>query len=725
MPSTLINVSNRLPVTVEEGRVTKSSGGLVAALEGLPQGQYKTKWIGWPGAAFPEESRRQEIARSLAEEHGCVAVFLSQEEATAFYEGFSNSSIWPLLHYLPNYLRYEPTWWEHYQNVNRLFAEKVFETVREGDLVWVHDYQLMLLPAMLRAAAPNLRIGFFLHTPFPAYEIFRCHPRRCELVTGMLGANRIGFHAFGYLRHFCSTVQRLLGIETELTHIPSEGHSTALGVYPIGINAPKFEQTLDSEEFHQRREQFRLAHEGKRLVVSVERMDYTKGILHRLEAIDHFLAGSDKIDAIRFVFVSVPSREGIEEYQHLVEEVESRIGQLNGKYATLLNSPIHFIHGSIPFVDLCALYALADIALVTPLVDGMNLVAKEFIACQRENAGLLILSEFAGAAEELFNALLVNPYDSAAVAGTLTDALALSTEEKRNRILPMRERVIRYDARHWARSFIGDLISGPIGDARKVETDIREAREQLGQAMSARKRIALFLDYDGTLREIELDPRVATPNAEIETLLHRLGHQPTLDVTVLSGRSQEEMEAFLGGHPFRLIAEHGASWRRPGEKEWERLDLNLNYAWKEELLPILRLYEQATPGSTIEEKHSSIVWHYRKADQDFGGWKANQLTEELSALTANHPIKVRHGKKMVEVTAAENNKGAAVASVLEQNEGYELALCAGDDLTDESMFELNRPRLLTIKVGVGTTLARFRVPDPAAFREFLSVVFTG
>ncbi|MBV9105793.1 MAG: bifunctional alpha,alpha-trehalose-phosphate synthase (UDP-forming)/trehalose-phosphatase, partial [Verrucomicrobia bacterium] len=643
MPSTLINVSNRLPVTVEEGRVTKSSGGLVAALEGLPQGQYKTKWIGWPGAAFPEESRRQEIARSLAEEHGCVAVFLSQEEATAFYEGFSNSSIWPLLHYLPNYLRYEPTWWEHYQNVNRLFAEKVFETVREGDLVWVHDYQLMLLPAMLRAAAPNLRIGFFLHTPFPAYEIFRCHPRRCELVTGMLGANRIGFHAFGYLRHFCSTVQRLLGIETEFTHIPSEGHSTALSVYPIGINAPKFEQTLDSEEFHQRREQFRLAHEGKRLVVSVERMDYTKGILHRLEAIDHFLAGSDKIDAIRFVFVSVPSREGIEEYQHLVEEVESRIGQLNGKYATLLNSPIHFIHGSIPFVDLCALYALADIALVTPLVDGMNLVAKEFIACQRENAGLLILSEFAGAAEELFNALLVNPYDSAAVAGTLTDALALSTEEKRNRILPMRERVIRYDARHWARSFIGDLISGPIGDARKVETDIREAREQLGQAMSARKRIALFLDYDGTLREIELDPRAATPNAEIETLLHRLGRQPTLDVTVLSGRSQEEMQAFLGGYPFRLIAEHGASLRRPGEKEWERLDLNLNYAWKEELLPILRLYEQATPGSTIEEKHSSIVWHYRKADQDFGGWKANQLTEELSAVTANHPIKVRNG----------------------------------------------------------------------------------
>jgi trehalose 6-phosphate synthase/phosphatase len=725
MPDTLINVSNRLPVTVDQDQIIKSSGGLVAALEGLPEGQYRTKWIGWPGAAFPEESRREEIARKLDEEHGCIAVFLTEEEATAFYEGFSNSSIWPLLHYLPNFLRYEPAWWEHYQNVNKTFAEKVLSIVQEGDLVWVHDYQLMLLPAMLRAAAPELKVGFFLHTPFPAYEIFRCHPRRSELVEGMLGANRIGFHAFGYLRHFCGTVQRLLGIETDLTHIPSEGHDTALGVYPIGINAVKFEQTLDSTEFRQRREEFRLAHQGKRLVVSVERMDYTKGILHRLEAIDDFLARTDNIDTIRFVFVSVPSREGIEEYQHLVEEVESRVGQLNGKYATLLNSPIHFIHGSIPFVDLCALYALADIALVTPLIDGMNLVAKEFVACQRENAGLLILSEFAGAAEELFNALLVNPYDSAAVADTLVDALSLSTEEKRNRILPMRERVMRYDARHWARSFIDDLISGPIRNANAIETDIGEAREQVVKAVSTGQRIVLFLDYDGTLREIEPDPRAATPNAAVKALLHRLGQQPNVDATIISGRSQEDLESFLGDYSFRLIAEHGASMRAPGQKEWERLDRNIGYAWKEELLAILRLYEHATPGSKIEEKRSSIVWHYRQADEEFGAWKASQLTEELSALTANHPIKVRHGKKMVEATAAENNKGAVVARALEQNDNYAIALCAGDDLTDEGMFELSKPRLLTIKVGIGPTQARFRVSDPEAFRQFLGGIFTG
>src|SRR6201987_3162343 len=342
MLSTVINVSNRLPVTVGPNKITKSSGGLVAALNGLSNEHYATKWIGWPGAAFAETSREREIERVLREEYGCVPVFLSKEDVETHYEGFSNSSIWPLLHYLPNYLRYEPEWWEDYRKVNQTFADKVLEIAKDGDLVWVHHYQLMLLPALLRAEAPNLRIGFFLHTPFPAPQVFRFHPRCRELVAGMLGANRIGFHAFNYLRHFSGAVRRLLRIETELTQVSRDGHATALGVYPIGINASKFEQTMDSEEFRQRRDEFRRAHEGKRLVISVERMDYTKGILHRLEAIDDFLAKWQEIDNIRFIFVSVPSREGIEEYKNLLEEVESRIGQLNGKYATLFNSPIHF-----------------------------------------------------------------------------------------------------------------------------------------------------------------------------------------------------------------------------------------------------------------------------------------------------------------------------------------------------------------------------------------------
>ncbi|HEY2423921.1 MAG TPA: bifunctional alpha,alpha-trehalose-phosphate synthase (UDP-forming)/trehalose-phosphatase [Chthoniobacterales bacterium] len=722
MANTLINVSNRLPVAVKNGDLIKSSGGLVGALEGLPKGHYEQKWIGWPGAEITDKKEQKQIGRRLADEYGCIPVFLGKEEAAGFYEGFSNSSIWPLLHYLPNYLRYEPEWWEDYQKVNQTFADKVLEIANDGDLVWVHDYQLMLLPSLLRTEAPNLRIGFFLHTPFPAPQVFRFHPRCRELVAGMLGANRIGFHAFNYLRHFSGAARRLLRIETKLTQVSRDGHTTALGVYPIGINASKFEQTMDSEEFRQRRDEFRRAHEGKRLVISVERMDYTKGILHRLEAIDDFLAKWEQIDNIRFIFVSVPSREGIEEYQHLLEEVESRIGQLNGKYATLLSSPIHFIHDSIPFVDLCALYTLADVALVTPLIDGMNLVAKEFIACQRENAGLLVLSEFAGAAEELFNALFVNPYDSDGVAATLVAALDTPVEQRRRGIQAMRERVIRYDAQHWARSFIEDLAADST-DSGTEKNHIKEASDQIRRAIESGEKIALFLDYDGTLREIEVEPSAATPNLAIETLLRRLEQKPNLDITILSGRSETDLATFFGSFSFRLIAEHGASWRQPGKQSWERPHHNLKYTWKDKLLPILRVYEQATPGSMIEEKPSAIVWHYRKADEEFGEWKANRLSQELSALAANQPIKVRPGKKMVEVNAAEINKGAAVARVLEKLPNYGIAICAGDDLTDEGMFELTLPRLLTIKVGPGLTQARFRIADPAAFRQFLGDLF--
>jgi trehalose 6-phosphate synthase/phosphatase len=417
--------------------------------------------------------------------------------------------------------------------------------------------------------------------------------------------------------------------------------------------------------------------------------------------------------------VSVPSRGGIEEYRALRAEVETRVGRLNGKYATLRNSPIHFIFDSIPFTDLCALYAIADVAIVTPLIDGMNLVAKEFVLCQRENAGCLILSEFAGAAEELFNAFLVNPYDVRAVAETLSTALALSPEQKRALIDPMRERVIRYDARHWARSFIKDLGALVVRGPDLSGADLAQAYDRLAQTISAGKRVALFLDYDGTLREIEREPSLAKPTPALHDFLKRLTELMNVDTTIITGRSRDSIEAWLGDYPLRLVAEHGASRRQPGSQEWEQLDAAVNYAWKEELLNILRLYEEATPGSLVEEKRSSLVWHYRMADQEFGEWKARKLTRQLGALTANQPIQVHHGKKIVEVSAAQVNKGAAVARLLAEQHPYECVLCAGDDRTDEGMFALNTPGLLSVKVGDGPTQAAFRVADPAMLREFL------
>ena len=726
MPRTLINVSNRLPVTLGKDKITKSSGGLVAALEGLSADEYDAKWIGWPGGAV-EPDQQPEVEKTLVEEHGCIPVFLTQEEADAHYEGFSNSSVWPLLHYMPNYLRYEPGWWDTYHAVNQRFADKVLATAQDGDLVWVHDYQLLLVPAMLKAARPDLRVGFFLHTPFPAYDVFRCHPRRRELVEGMLGADLLGFHTFGYLRHFRSTAAQLLAVETEITRVrTADGHRALLGVYPIGINAPKFDETLDGADHTARKDKFRETFGGKQLVLSVERMDYTKGILHRIEAVDDYLAGLEDRDGVKFIFVSVPSREGVEDYQDLREDVESRIGRLNGKYATLHNSPIHFIHGSVEFADLCALYAIADAAVVTPLIDGMNLVAKEFLACQRDHAAPLILSEFAGAAEELFGALLVNPYDASAVAGSITQALAMPEEERRARTGPMRERVMHYDAGRWARGFIEELAATGEdrdgNDARESAAGLAAAAARLRDALGSGQRVAMFLDYDGTLREIVRDPAAARPSDAARALLDALAAHKNLAVTVISGRTPDDLDSFLGSYPFGLVAEHGASVRAPGGKAWERRDEQVDYGWKALVRPILRLYEEATPGSAVEEKRSSLVWHYRRVDAEFGAWKANQLAETLGAMTANAPVQVRHGRKIVEVVSTEVSKGMAASRILDhlpEGEQPALVLCAGDDTTDESLFTVAAESLISIKVGDGPTAARYHVADPAALRRFL------
>ena len=717
MPTSLINVSNRLPVTLEGDEIKKSSGGLVAALDGLPAAEYEARWIGWPGGAV-EPDKQDEIARRLVEEEGCAPVFLTAEEEAAFYEGFSNSSVWPLLHYMPDYLRYEPGWWEAYQAINQRFADRVLETATDDGLVWVHDYQLLLVPAMLRVARPKLRIGFFLHTPFPAYDVFRCHPRRRELVEGMLGADLLGFHTLGYLRHFRSAALRLLDVTAEIAHIrTADGRRAALGVYPIGIHAAKFDETLDAPEHTERQAKFRDTFQGKQIVLSVERMDYTKGILHRLEAVDCYLAGLEDRDGIKFIFVSVPSREGVEEYQELRADVESHVGRLNGKYATLHNSPIHFIHGAVDFADLCALYSIADAGLVTPLVDGMNLVAKEFLACQRDRFAPLILSEFAGAAEELVGALLVNPYDPPAVAKDIVRALAMPADERERRVRPMHARVVEYDAAWWAKTFIDDLTSPAAtlptgGKSEELTRRLRDATEQ-------GRRVLLFLDYDGTLREIMANAGEAHPTDELRALFDGLATRENVEVTIISGRRAEDLEGFLGDYPFGLIAEHGAGTRRPGEKKWTWLEDDADRAWKPDVRRILRLYEQATPGSHIEEKRTSLVWHYRQADEQFGAWKARQLGEDLAVLTADAPVRVRHGKKIVEIVSLQDSKGAAVGRRLQEEDGDWIALCAGDDVTDESMFALETKRLLGVKVGPGATAAEYRVDDPAAFVGFL------
>ncbi len=713
--NTLVNVSNRLPVTVGK-TIKQASGGLTAAIEGLSPDEFDLKWVGWPGAPIKTSERREEVTSFLREQFNYVPVYLSRSEVSGHYHGFANSSLWPILHYMPNFMHYDEHWWETYLEVNHRFAECVLDTASEDAIVWVHDYQLMLLPTLLRRARPKQRIGFFLHTPFPSYEIFRCHPKRVELVEGLLGADLVGFHTYGYLRHFRSTVLRLLGIESHEAAISHDTGRTHLGVYPIGINAPKFEAELKSSRGERARKQIRENFAGRRIVLSVERLDYTKGVPNRLDAIDHFLSTYNDRDRLVFIFVSVPSRESVPEYRHLREQVQRQVGEINGRYATMVNSPIHFIYNPVKFEELAALYSLADVCLVTPLIDGMNLVAKEYVACQDENPGVLVLSEFAGAAQELFNAISVNPYDVRQVAAALERALEMPEQERRERMTQMRSRVTLFDAQYWAKSFCDDLVSH---DYRSGSLDMSaEMEEAILDRFRKAKHIACFLDYDGSLREFEPEPHRAFPDSEILGLLDRLQRVPHVDTCIISGRNKDQLEAWFGQFEITLVAEHGYAFRRPGNAEWELLNESADFSWKPAVMEILRDHEGETPGSFIEEKRSALVWHYRKSDPEFGSWKAHALAGELYEMLTNMPVEIHHGKKIVEVSSIYVNKGAAMEQLMREG-AYDLGFCAGDDQTDETMFRLERDDVLSIKIGDGPTQAKYRVRDPRRFRNLL------
>lgn len=701
----IVNVSNRLPVKISDGQITRSSGGLVSALEGVT-GDFDLAWIGWPGGVAAGPVEQQYLADKLNDELGYHPVFLTDEQVEEYYHGLSNSSLWPLLHYNPTYFNYQYRWFETYEQVNRMFADKVDQVAEQGDIVWVHDYHLMLLPAMLRERRPDLRIGFFLHTPFPSYEVFRCHPRRDNLIEGLLGADLIGFHTFGYLRHFRSSVLRLTGKESDIYTIRHEASASHIGVFPIGINWTGFEHELGSDKLAQVKQRLSKDYAGRKIVLSVERLDYTKGIPQKLQAIEKYLEANEaNRDNVVFIIIAVPSREDVGEYATLKENIELAVSRINGQYATISNIPVHFINRGVKFDELCALYALADVAMVTPLIDGMNLVAKEYIACQEHCGGVLILSEFAGAAQELFNAVHVNPYDIDGMAWAVGEALDMDPEKKRHLMEPMRKRVIKNDSKYWAKQFIRALEESTTAAPRDQVKPLDE--EALTAFAPGKEKKALFLDYDGTLRGFVNDPAKATPEPALLDVLAVLEQREDLDLYIVSGRDGAFLEKHLGQFSFTLVGEHGYQFKKPGG-DWHLLNAHADLEWMDTVREVFDLYALSTPGTHVEQKRSAIVWHYRAADPEFGQWKAKELIGHLKDAIANFPASIAHGKMIVEVSSQQLNKGMAVERFTDETE-YAAVLAIGDDLTDETMFRHRATGAVTIKVGPGTTDAEYRV----------------
>ena len=727
-PGRLLVVSNRLPLTLrrsgDEWRSETSAGGLATALEPVLRRTHGL-WIGWPGDGDPAApGRREALARWEA--RGYRTVDIPARVAQRFYQGYANRTLWPLFHQFPSRLEFDASGWEAYVEANRRFHDAVLKWLRPGDLIWVHDYHLMLLPQMLRESAPEADIGFFLHIPFPSSDVFRVLPRRDELLRGLLGADCLAFQTHGDLQHFRASVLRVLGIGSRMDRLEAEGRFLRLDALPIGISPGEFTGPLDSsaavrDELAELRRRF----EGRRILLAVDRLDYTKGIPERLRTFRTLLSRSPDVRGrVVLVQIAVPSREQVPRYRELRHEVNQLVGEINGDFGTPGWTPVVYIRRAVSRTDLIALYAAADVGWVTPLRDGMNLVAKEYVACHRGRDGVLLLSEFAGAAAEMGEAVLVNPYDEERTAAALERILAMGAEEQRDRMSALYRRVVRNDARAWSERFLASLAqstasrcTGQSGEPQPLP--LQEARK----AFQAARTRALFLDFDGTLVPYANRPREVVPPPSLLALLARLSSVPGTRVAIVSDRPRAEIEPWFSGlDDLWLIAEHGAVLKPPGKNGWRALHPTLSVEWKGRVTPVLEHFVDRTPGSFIEETEYSLVWHYRMSDPEFGDWLANELVANLEEMLAECELRAVRGQRCVEVKLAWANKSEAVAFVEDGETAAEFRLAMGDDRTDEELFERLPAGSWTVHVGAGPSRARYRLPSPAAAVQFLQVL---
>ena len=563
----------------------------------------------------------------------------------------------------------------------------------------------MLLPELVRQAQPDATIGYFFHIPFPTFEIVKLLPRtwRKMLLRGLLGADVIGFHTLDYVHHFLHSVTEVLNLPVIDQRVVLPSRSVMVRDFPISIDFTKFSNSAVSTDVVVTRERNTELLRRHKLIFSVDRLDYTKGIPYRLQGYERFLEQHpDWHDKVTFVITVVPSRDKIPQYQELKRDIEETVGRINGLYGTIGWRPIIYSYTSLNFAELVALYTGCDVALITPVRDGMNLVAKEFVASRQDERGVLILSELAGAALELTDALIINPTDTQEVANAIERGLNMPADEQERRMKYMRQHLQNHNVFRWSNDFLtafSDMTNQP-----DVETDL-PIPAFITAFADAQQRLLLF-DFDGTLAPIVNNPADAKPTDETLVALRHLAEGS--DLVIISGRSRAFLEKTFAGIPIRLVAEHGAFMKDP-DQEWERLDLSAG-EWVDPVKAIISQYVTRFPGSALEEKETAVAWHYRMADANADDIETNavDLATQLRRADSPVPLAVIQGNKVVEVKPAQHSKGTVALTIYEQTP-YDFIISIGDDTTDEDMFKQMPNWAYTLKVGAGVTAARYRV----------------
>ncbi len=715
----LIIISNRLPLKiVEENNIRKvisSPGGLSTGLDSLEMGLEK-HWIGWPGM-YLEDGEEKNAIDELLKNQNFHPVYLTSEQIENHYEGYCNSILWPLCHYFPSYIHYENDYWEAYKEVNEIFCEAALKVIEPGDVVWIQDYHLMLLPKMIRNKMSDVNIGYFHHIPFPSYELFRSLPERADLLNGLLGADLIAFHTHSYMRHFISAIFRVLKLDCNLDEILLDKRVVYVDAFPMGINYKMYHNAMLNPELNEEAKKLKKSFGEGKLILSVDRLDYSKGILIRLKGFENFLRNNPQYRGnVSLVMIIAPSRDNVDIYANLKDKIDRMVGSINGKYSTVDWRPVYYFYRSFDFNELVQFYDIADIALVTPLRDGMNLVAKEYLATKRDEPGVLILSEMAGASIELSDAIIVNPTNIREIENGIVEALEMPLENQLKALHSMQDIISSQTVKQWAGDFVEELISvkkkNDFLQQKIVEKNnfhtIKTAYEQANSRL-------IMLDYDGTLVPFHKDPKGAVPTKEVLDLLSKLKEDPKNHVVINSGRDQYTLDAWLGHLSIGLSAEHGAFYKEGNV--WHRKMKEID--WDTEILDIMKHTVKRTPRSKLEIKNTALVWHYRNVDVWLADLRVTQLINALINPCFRHDLQIMKGVKIVEIKPYNISKGHEANRLINKG-NYDFIVAIGDDTTDEEMFQALPDNAITIKVGKSSNVAKYNIPTQQQTLFFLN-----
>lgn len=718
-----IIISNRLPVKIKKENgalvILPSAGGLATGLSSV-YNEPNNIWIGWPGYIPEDESERNYIIDTLEKLHLCP-VFLTEDEVEGYYEGFSNEVLWPIFHYHPSYASFDENKFNVYQSVNKKFLHTLEQIeITSKDKIWVHDYQLMLLPQLIKQKFSACAVGYFQHIPFPPDEMFRMIPWRDQLLKGLLGADLIAFHSSSDAEHFIKACTQILHIPHSHNILIYKGKKSRVEILPMGIDFQKFHLLSKDKEVRQLSSEITVAYNNRKIILCIDRLDYSKGILERLNGYELLLkTNSQYLQEVVLYMLIVPSRDSVQKYQELLHEVNSTVGRINAMYGTNDWKPIAYFYKAVEIKELSALYVAADICMVTSLRDGMNLVCKEFIASKVYTSGVLILSEMAGAGRELIGPLLVNPYAINDIKDALLYALEMPKEEQENRMQQSIAIVKQNDIHYWVQTFLRMLTEAQQlqQHAQAVLLTPMINKLLLDQYINARKSLFL-LDYDGTLTAFKDNIDEAQPTEQLYQLLDMLQNIPSNQVVIISGRSHENLEKWFGHKSYYLIGEHGA-WQKTPTSSWLKAP-NINYKWKEtirkEILKLVNLF----PGSYIEEKTFALVWHFRTAQEDINTQEIEKLTTPLLDIISEFDLELLYGNKIIEIRNNSINKGIAAHQMVQLYQP-DCIIAVGDDTTDEDMFAVLPTEAITVKVGKNPTYAKFRILCQEEVSQFLQL----